>query len=407
MLAASSSNTRVLEAGPRNTKPASFFPFGNPAISAHKPKDTFFIVPTPKPSTTTRKPVQLPPISPLNTMNETKRMNPNSMTTDSNVTVIHEHHESKSIFANSDDKSIFKIIITLIPYISIVCFIPIVFFVIWIVYHKCNRNVPSRNAIKTFSQKIINNNKLEGIESNSFCVTRVGGGRYIDTDFNGAMFRAKKSLEMSETSVSTNKSSLSECEWEFPRHHLRFIHILGEGCFGQVWKCEALNIANTGASQVVAVKTLKENASEKEKKDLLEELEVMKMLEPHTNVVTLIGCCTERDPVFLIMEYVPLGKLQTYLRDSRADLNYGNMYGGSSKLTSRDLVSFAYQIAKGMEYLSSKGVSCRLVPLVDLATHQIFLGHPSRSGCQEYSGRPQPSVQSGRLRIRQIQPRSL
>ena len=27
-----------------------------------------------------------------------------------------------------------------------------------------------------------------------------------------------------------------------PRHHLKIYGILGEGCFGQVWKCEALNI---------------------------------------------------------------------------------------------------------------------------------------------------------------------
>lgn len=31
--------------------------------------------------------------------------------------------------------------------------------------------------------------------------------------------------------------------WEFPRHHLRVISILGEGCFGQVWRCEAIGIA--------------------------------------------------------------------------------------------------------------------------------------------------------------------
>jgi hypothetical protein len=42
----------------------------------------------------------------------------------------------------------------------------------------------------------------------------------------------------------------------------------------------------------VAVKTLKENAGEREKCDLLSELEVMKKLEPHPNVVTLLGCCT-------------------------------------------------------------------------------------------------------------------
>ena len=44
----------------------------------------------------------------------------------------------------------------------------------------------------------------------------------------------------------------------------------------------------------VAVKTLKENASEKEKIDLLQELLVMKNLGYHPNVVQLIGCCTEK-----------------------------------------------------------------------------------------------------------------
>ena len=45
-------------------------------------------------------------------------------------------------------------------------------------------------------------------------------------------------------------------------------------------------------TSTVAVKTLKESASEKEKKDLLAELEVMKMLRTHPNVVRLLGCCT-------------------------------------------------------------------------------------------------------------------
>lgn len=30
--------------------------------------------------------------------------------------------------------------------------------------------------------------------------------------------------------------------WEFPRHRLKFFNILGEGAFGQVWKCEALDV---------------------------------------------------------------------------------------------------------------------------------------------------------------------
>jgi len=47
-------------------------------------------------------------------------------------------------------------------------------------------------------------------------------------------------------------------------------------------------------TKIVAVKTLKDSASEKEKKDLLHELSVMKMLEIHPNVVKLLGCCTEK-----------------------------------------------------------------------------------------------------------------
>jgi len=34
----------------------------------------------------------------------------------------------------------------------------------------------------------------------------------------------------------------SDDRWEFPRHHLKVFNILGEGCFGQVWRCEALDI---------------------------------------------------------------------------------------------------------------------------------------------------------------------
>ena len=82
------------------------------------------------------------------------------------------------------------------------------------------------------------------------------------------------------------------CNLFASRHQLKIYGILGEGCFGQVWKCEALNIDGNKGTTTVAVKTLKGSASEKEKKDLIAELNVMKMLDPHANVVRLLGCCT-------------------------------------------------------------------------------------------------------------------
>ncbi|XP_046393104.1 tyrosine kinase receptor Cad96Ca [Ischnura elegans] len=156
--------------------------------------------------------------------------------------------------------------------------------------------------------------------------------------------------------------------WEFPRHRLRVFNILGEGCFGQVWRCEAQDINGVEGPTIVAVKTLKENSGEKERQDLLQELHVMKMLDPHPNVVRLIGCCTDKDPIFVIMEYMSGGKLQSYLRSTRAERSYGNLHGKSENLSSRDLTSFVYQVARGMQYLSSRGIIHR-----DLAARNVLI----------------------------------
>ncbi|BES94252.1 Tyrosine kinase receptor [Nesidiocoris tenuis] len=158
-------------------------------------------------------------------------------------------------------------------------------------------------------------------------------------------------------------------KWEFPRHQLKVFNILGEGCFGQVWKCEARDIIEgEPGPKIVAVKTLKENAGEREMSDLVSELQILKMLEPHPNVVRLLGCCTEKDPIFVIMEYVANGKLQSFLRSSRASRFYDNMHGKSNSLTSRQLTSFCYQVARGMEFLSSKGIIHR-----DLAARNVLV----------------------------------
>ncbi|XP_049834656.1 tyrosine kinase receptor Cad96Ca [Schistocerca gregaria] len=197
--------------------------------------------------------------------------------------------------------------------------------------------------------------------------------------------------------------------WEFPRHRLKVFNILGEGCFGQVWRCEALDIDGREGPTVVAVKTLKENATEKERADLVQELQVMKMLEPHPNVVRLLGCCTEKDPLFVIMEYVALGKLQSFLRSSRAERHYGNLHGPSKALTSRDLTSFVYQVARGMEFLSFKGIIHR-----DLAARNVLIGEDHVCKVADFgfardimSSHVYERKSEGRLPIRWMAPESL
>ena len=74
------------------------------------------------------------------------------------------------------------------------------------------------------------------------------------------------------------------------------------------------------------------------------------------------------DPIFLILEFVDGGTLQDFLKRSRDKHNYKNLHGESQTLTARDLTSFAYQIAKGMAYLSSKKVIHR-----DLAARNVLV----------------------------------
>ncbi|XP_063824357.1 tyrosine kinase receptor Cad96Ca isoform X2 [Ostrinia nubilalis] len=182
---------------------------------------------------------------------------------------------------------------------------------------------------------------------------------------NSTKTKSKKDDMHSEETTITKEEPPDE--WEFPRHRLRVFNIIGEGAFGQVFRAQAIDIDGKKGEQIVAVKTLKENASEKEKTDLLQELIVMKNLGTHPNVVRLIGCCTEKEPTLVIMEFVSIGKLQQFLRDSRAERHYGNTHG-SQFLTSRDLTHFAFQVARGMEFLSSKGIIHR-----DLAARNVLI----------------------------------
>ncbi|KRT85284.1 Immunoglobulin [Oryctes borbonicus] len=152
-----------------------------------------------------------------------------------------------------------------------------------------------------------------------------------------------------------------DSDWEISRETLCLGKSLGEGAFGKVVKAEGIGIIKPGVNTVVAVKMLKEGHTDNEMMDLVSEMEMMKMIGKHINIINLLGCCTQNGPLYVVVEYAPYGNLRDFLRQHRPSSGYEPAIGMAEKekktLTQKDLVSFAYQVARGMEYLASRRVS--------------------------------------------------
>ncbi|XP_017897269.1 PREDICTED: fibroblast growth factor receptor 1 isoform X10 [Capra hircus] len=161
--------------------------------------------------------------------------------------------------------------------------------------------------------------------------------------------------------------------WELPRDRLVLGKPLGEGCFGQVVLAEAIGLDKDKPNRVtkVAVKMLKADATEKDLSDLISEMEMMKMIGKHKNIINLLGACTQDGPLYVIVEYASKGNLREYLQARRPpglEYCYNPSHHPEEQLSSKDLVSCAYQVARGMEYLASKKCIHR-----DLAARNVLV----------------------------------
>lgn len=163
---------------------------------------------------------------------------------------------------------------------------------------------------------------------------------------------------------------------EFPRNNIIYIRDIGQGAFGRVFQAKAPGLIPDEDFTNVAVKMLKEEASQ----DLLVDFEREACLLAefnHPNIVKLLGVCAIGHPMCLLFEYMGRGDLNEYLRSSSpsttttSNLKFNNQFNNDdnkSKLSNMDLINIAIQISSGMVYLSDRKFVHR-----DLATRNCLI----------------------------------
>ncbi|XP_040907253.1 macrophage colony-stimulating factor 1 receptor 2 [Toxotes jaculatrix] len=202
--------------------------------------------------------------------------------------------------------------------------------------------------------------------------------------------------------------------WEFPRDKLRLGAVLGSGAFGKVVEATAYGLGTDNVTRV-AVKMLKPSAHAEEREALMSELKILSHLGYHDNIVNLLGACTRGGPMLMITEYCSHGDLLNFLRahaqdfmtsilsvdETEGEAFYKNMAAQHARLRSDsgisccseyqdmlpvqspgqihqgvqkdslsvgDLMRFSYQVAQGLDFLSTRNCIHR-----DVAARNVLL----------------------------------
>ncbi|KAI8514833.1 Patched domain-containing protein 3, partial [Branchiostoma belcheri] len=150
---------------------------------------------------------------------------------------------------------------------------------------------------------------------------------------------------------------------EIPRKNLKLGKLLGRGQFGEVRLGE---VRKRGVSTTVAVKTLHASASDKDKKDLMGELEILVTVGRHDNVISLVGACTIDSPLCVVVEYAPNGSLKDWLKANsperiRQESAAGYYNIEDPQLPSppmEQLIQFGIDVAAGMSHLAAMQLRC-------------------------------------------------
>lgn len=123
----------------------------------------------------------------------------------------------------------------------------------------------------------------------------------INVGYQGAVLLQKK-----------NKNELPSIK----REQIKLTKRLGSGAFGEVFEGKVTDIVKGETETRVAIKSLKEGATQCEVTEFIKEAKLMNNFK-HKHILQLIGVCLDNDPNFIVMELMEEGDLLSYLRKNR------------------------------------------------------------------------------------------
>nr|CDJ81567.1 Tyrosine protein kinase domain containing protein [Haemonchus contortus] len=153
---------------------------------------------------------------------------------------------------------------------------------------------------------------------------------------------------------------------------------LGHGAYGQVYKGKLIGpspgILRHHKNEIAqfsdcdcAVKMLPKYASDSARSEFMHEIELMKSLGFHDNIVSMLGCITSVNKSCLVMEYCANRDLLRFLKQRKAELEISKSIDEQIECT-KEFLNFGWQIAQGMCYLGQKNIIHR-----DLAARNILI----------------------------------
>ncbi|XP_054093944.2 tyrosine-protein kinase STYK1 isoform X9 [Callithrix jacchus] len=181
-----------------------------------------------------------------------------------------------------------------------------------------------------------------------------------DLSWEAAGCGGNVALPLKETSVENflGATTPALAKLEVPREQLsEVLEQICNGSCGPIFRA-SMNTGDPSKPKSVILKALKEPAGLHEVQDFLGRVQFHQYLGKHKNLVQLEGCCTEKLPLYMVLEDVAHGDLLSFLwtcrRVSSSIEDVMTMDGLLYDLTEKQVYHIGKQVLLALEFLQDK-----------------------------------------------------